>query len=253
MGEVGEYPRPELQAVDAVLVDPDRADFHEAVAASGLHHLGQQGVDGHGVGGGVGGLEPARPYVVGYRRQQAAFVAELPEHFVEQGRHGGLAVGAGHSHEAEPAAGVSVEAVRRRGDSGPAVLHPDAGDAVGNRRHRFRSRGVLRAGGFIHYRGGSCGDSLGDVGPSVVAAAAHRDEQAARSGLARVVHEGAYLRRGVAVQLQNAAVPDDIFESHFLCPFSERSRSMLYSLSITVLTARTGMPPPWKLFEVGLE
>ncbi len=115
------------------------------------------------------------------------------------------------------------------------------------------TKGVLRAGGFIHYRGGSCGDSLGDVGPSVVAAAAHRDEQAARSGLARVVHEGAYLRRGVAVQLQNAAVPDDIFESHFLCPFSERSRSMLYSLSITVLTARTGMPPPWKLFEVGLE
>ena len=125
VGEVGEDRRAELQSGNALLLHADRADFHEAVFAAGFDHVGEQGVEGHGVGGRVGRLAAAGAHVVGNRGEQAAFVAEVAEEVVEQGHGRGLAVGAGDAHEAELAARVAVEGVRGHRHRRSTVFHDD--------------------------------------------------------------------------------------------------------------------------------
>ncbi len=122
VGEVGEDRCAELQTGDALLLHADRAHLHEAVLAAGLDHFGEQGVERHGIGGGVGGLAAARADVVGDGREQAALEAEVAEHVVEEGDGGRLAVRARNAHELEFAARVAVERIRGHRDGPAAVL-----------------------------------------------------------------------------------------------------------------------------------
>ena len=92
MGQIGEYPDLEFQSGDSFLFDSYRADFHEAIFAAGICHLGQQGIDGERVGCGIHGLAASGTHVVGYRRQESAFVAETSEQVVQQGDRSGLSV-----------------------------------------------------------------------------------------------------------------------------------------------------------------
>ena len=48
-------------------VDRDGHDYIDAALAAGVHHLGEQGVDGDGVGRGVGCLRTALAHIVGDR------------------------------------------------------------------------------------------------------------------------------------------------------------------------------------------
>ena len=56
--KVGEDAHAEVQARNAVLLHADGANLHEAILAAGIHHLGQEAVDGNGIGRGVLRLQP---------------------------------------------------------------------------------------------------------------------------------------------------------------------------------------------------
>ena len=110
--EVGEYADFELKSGYPFLLHPDRAHFHEAVSASGICHLGEEGIDGDWVRGGVDRLVSLASYIVRYGGEQSAAVAQTGEHVVEQRHCGGLAVRAGYSHEGELFGRPSVEVGR---------------------------------------------------------------------------------------------------------------------------------------------
>ena len=57
MGDVGENGPFEVQSRNATLVDRMRTHFHKGIFAASFHHLGQQCVDGYGIGRCVGGSD----------------------------------------------------------------------------------------------------------------------------------------------------------------------------------------------------
>ena len=136
VGDVGEQSARKRQAGNAALHHAVRTDFHEAVFAPLVDHLGHQCVERHGVGGGVGCGHGLVADVVGHRREEAGLVPEGHGQPVEQGGDGGLAVGAGDAHQPEPARRVPVK--RRCGQAQSLVSvghHQHAGvggDAVGD-------------------------------------------------------------------------------------------------------------------------
>ena len=115
VGDVGEDSTPEGQSFHSSLVQGVRADLHEAVSASLVHHHSQKSVDGYRVLGGVVRLEPFSADIVGYGGEQAALVSHVGEHPVQQCRDGGLSVCPGDAHQAQASAGMSEEVARCQG------------------------------------------------------------------------------------------------------------------------------------------
>ena len=107
-GEVGEDAAGESQTGYAVLVGGMRADLHGCVGASGVDHAGKQGVDGQRVGGGLRGVDGLGVDIVHHGRQQAGAVAHQPGHLIDEGGSGGLAVGAGDAHQAQPGRRIAI-------------------------------------------------------------------------------------------------------------------------------------------------
>ncbi len=177
--EVGEDAAREVQAPDAVLHDGVRRALHEAVAAPGIDHLAEQGVEPDGVRRGVRGLGAARAHAVDDRRNEPRLVAQSPEQLVEERGRGGLAVGARNAHQLELAARVAVPRRGQVGHRGVRVLHLDVGHAL-----------VRRSGHALAHHG--CGAALHrhvDVVVSVALRAADREEAVARLHAARIVDQ----------------------------------------------------------------
>ena len=175
---LGEDAAREVQAPDAVLHDGVRRALHEAVAAPGIDHLAEQGVEPDGVRRGVRGLGAARAHAVDDRRNEPRLVAQSPEQLVEERGRGGLAVGARNAHQ-RARGSVAVPRRGQVGHRGVRVLHLDVGHAL-----------VRRSGHALAHHG--CGAALHrhvDVVVSVALRAADREEAVARLHAARIVDQ----------------------------------------------------------------
>ena len=80
--EVREYSGFEFQPGYAFLLHTDGTYFHEAILASFVCHLPEQGIDGNRICGSVGSLQPLVSHVVGYRGKQSALISQSPEEVV---------------------------------------------------------------------------------------------------------------------------------------------------------------------------
>ena len=148
-----------------------------------LHHLRHEGVDGDGVGGGVGGLAAACAYIVGNGGQQPAFISQPAEKIVEKGDRSGLAVGAGDAYKLESPGRVAVEVVCTEGKALAVGIY---------NRHGALCEGVLY------------------VCVAVGAASFHCDEERSGTSLAGITRDGADFRAGAAVKYCSTRVLYDL-------------------------------------------
>ena len=189
VGEVREDSCSKLQSGCPLLFQTYGTDFHEAVLASGLRHLGEQGIDGDGVRCGVGGFAALCPYIICYCREQSALVSEAAEHVVKQGYRGGFAVGAGNAHQLKFSGRMSEEIISAESEA-PAV--------------------------GIYY--GTCAfcDCVLDEGVSVGIAALYCNEQGPGACLARITRNRENLGPGCSMHYGCSCIIYDLFEFHFL-------------------------------------
>ena len=203
--EVGEDAGGELQSGDPLLLHADGAHFHEAVAASGLHHLRQEAVDRDGVSRGIGGLQPLVVHIVGNRGQEAGGMAHRLEQAVQQGDGRRLPVRPGDSHQRQLPGRMPVERVRRHRHRVPAVLHFHP-------RRPERSEGICflaNHGRRPFLQGGR--DILMPVGGETH----HGDEEGAGRHLAGVAGDGGDVDVQAAVGFHVAGMLYDVFQFHF--------------------------------------
>ena len=106
--EVGKHAPGESQPLDAVLCASVRTHFHKSVVASGIHHFGEQSVEGQVVGGGLLGRVHLAVHHIFHRREQPRLVAHHLGEAIKQRGDGGFAVGAGHPHQFEFGARIII-------------------------------------------------------------------------------------------------------------------------------------------------
>jgi hypothetical protein len=174
-GEVGESGGDEGHAVDAVFGEADRGDFHDGDVDAGGDHLGEEGVQGGGFGGGEAGVVVAAGDAVAEGADDAFGFAGGLGDGGEQGGDGGLAVGAGEADEAEFFGGVAVQV---GGEAGEVAA--GGGEVDGGEVGLFGGFGGAR---FIGERegDGAGGDGGGHEAAAVGGAAGQGDEERAGS------------------------------------------------------------------------
>ena len=177
VGEVGEDAHRKSESAHTFLLHADGAHFHEAVLAAMVHHVLQQGVDGHRVGRGILCLQTFSVYIVGDGGKQAAGVAQAAEQVVQQRYRGGFPVGAGDAHQAQFPGRVAIELVCGKRQGLPGVLHH-------LELNCGRADPLLRHYPFGYFLAddarGTFGDGIGNVVVPVAAIASYGYEQ--RSG-----------------------------------------------------------------------
>ena len=206
VGQVGEDGHAEFQAGDPLLFDADGTDLHEAIGAAGLHHVGEQGVEGHRIGGRIGGLAAPGPDIVGDGGEQAALVAQAAEQVVQQGHGRGLAVRSRDAHEFQFSARMAVVGVRRQRNRLPAV--GDCHDRDSLRQGGFHPLHPLE--GLVHHRDGAVFNGFSEIFAAVVPASVHGNEEAAGPDLAGVVGQRGDLHVRVALDGENVTIPYDL-------------------------------------------
>ena len=166
LGEVGENRPGELAATDALLVQGMGTHLHRPDLGSRLGGLGQLGLEHIRKGRGVlSGDALARP-AVHQSAEQGRRGATTTDQMLDQMGGGGLAVGAGHTDQAQPLAGVLPELSRQQ--TGPArhgITHHQHGIANGrgprrrcrranHHRHSAGRHRLWPEAAAIHHRAG---------------------------------------------------------------------------------------------------
>ena len=129
-GQVGEDADIPLDALDALLLQRVRADFHHAGLAIGAEHLGHHLLDFERLGRGALGGNHALADLVAHGADQAALDASRLQYLLDHEGHSGLAVRAGDPNDPELFAGILVVGRRGPGQGFARVRDPDAGHAL---------------------------------------------------------------------------------------------------------------------------
>jgi hypothetical protein len=143
LGEVGEDGRPEAGAVDPVQGQAVAGHLHGRRPDAGVGHLGQQSLQVGRLGGGVEGRAALVPHADLDGADHPGDAAGGPEDRLQHEGGGGLAVGAGHPDQLQPARGMVEEG---GGQWGQHV--PDPAD---------QQLGSLQVEGPLHAQGGRAG------------------------------------------------------------------------------------------------
>ena len=116
LGEVGEGGHGKARAQDAAEVDGLARDLERRHTHAGFRHLREHHLEVAALGSGVQRRAHLTADVALHRAHEARGLARNRRHVLHEEGGGGLAVGAGHAHQAQLLAGLPVEACAAQGE-----------------------------------------------------------------------------------------------------------------------------------------